>query len=152
LPNPNSEAFEVARTARYILLLALSLCPVISSSARAQSPDAGDAPRVVGPTQILYADADTVFIMRSREWWSAAVPHREKLLLHGIRMKYWRDRIPADMRLVFDELGYPTGRVLHMPVGHTEEWWYYDALGPPLRFRDGVLLDRDRFDALRAER
>jgi len=37
-------------------------------------------------------------------------------------------------------------------VGHTEEWWYYGVLAPPLRFRDGVLLDQDRFDALRSER
>jgi hypothetical protein len=137
----------VGRAAVLVLLL-LAACVVIPPSARAQSPGAG-TPKVVGPTQILYADADTVFILRAKEWWSAAVPHREKLLLHGLRMKYWRDRIPADMRLVFDELGYPTGRVLHTPVGHTEEWWYYGTLQPPLRFRDGTLLDRDRFDAIR---
>jgi hypothetical protein len=133
-----------------VLLIALSFCAAFPPTVQAQS--VADAPQVVGPTQILYADADTMFILRSKEWWSAAVPHREKLLLHGLRMRYWRDHIPADMRFVFDELGYPTGRVRHMPVGHTEEWWYYGALQPPLRFRDGVLLDRDRFEKLRSTR
>ena len=123
-----------------------------STSSTAQTSVPVDAPKVVGPSQILYADADTVFFLRSKEWWSDAVSHREKLLLHGLRMKYWRDHIPADMRVVFDELGYPTGRVIHLPVGHTEEWWYYGAMTPPFRFRDGVLLDHDRFDALRTER
>jgi hypothetical protein len=52
------------------------------------------------------------------------------------------------MAMVFDALGYPTGRVLSQPAGHQEEWWYYGQLQPPLRFRDGVLLDRDRFEAL----
>jgi hypothetical protein len=33
-------------------------------------------------------------------------------------------------------------------VGHTEEWWYYGQLNPPLRFRDGELIDTDRFEAL----
>ena len=56
------------------------------------------------------------------------------------------------VRIVFDELGYPTSRVLHTPVGHTEEWWYYGLLSQPLRFRDGVLIDRDRFDRLRPTR
>lgn len=109
-------------------------------------------PTVIGPTQILYADADTVLVLRTREWWSGNVRHQEKLLLHSLKMKYWRDHLPDDMRLVFDELGYPTGRVLLMPVGHTEEHWYYGAVGPPLRFMDGALLDRDRFDALRSGR
>jgi hypothetical protein len=107
------------------------------------------APTVVGPTQILYVDADSVLVLRTREWWSASVAHREKLLLHSLKMKYWRDHLPDDMRLVFDELGYPTGRVLLMPYGHTEEHWFFGPLGPPLRFRDGQLLDRDLFDALR---
>jgi hypothetical protein len=133
------------------LFAALSLVTG-STSSIAQTAGSSEPPHVVGPSLILYADADTVFFLRSKEWWSDAVSHREKLLLHGLRMKYWRDHIPADMRLVFDELGYPTGRVIHMPVGHTEEWWYYGAVTPPLRFRDGVLLDQDRFDALRAER
>jgi hypothetical protein len=134
-----------------VVLFAVCLSLLAPPSLRAQ-PSAGEPPQVVGPTRILYADADTVFFLRSKEWWSDAVPHREKLLLHALRMKYWRDRIPADMRLVFDELGYPTGRVLHTPVGHTEEWWHYGALSPPLRFRDGVLLDRDRFDRMRSAR
>ena len=106
-------------------------------------------PTVVGPTQIYYVDADTVLVLRTREWWSAGTAHREKLLLNNLKMRYWRDHLPDDMRLVFDELGYPTGRVMLMPVGHTEEHWFYGPLGPALRFRDGQLLDWDRFDALR---
>jgi len=136
----------------FLALLAALVGAAASAPSLAQTETPADAPRVVGPTQILYADADTVFLLRSKEWWSNAVSHREKLLLHGLRMKYWRDHIPADMRFVFDEIGYPTGRVIHTPVGHTEEWWYYGVLAPPLRFRDGVLLDQDRFDALRSER
>lgn len=135
----------------FLLAVSLVLCVLLAPSVRAQS-SAGHPPNVVGPTQILYADADTIFFLRSKDWWSGAVPHREKLLLHGLRMKYWRDHLPVEMRVVFDTLGYPTGRVRHMPVGHTEEWWYYGALQPPLRFRDGVLLDRDRFDRLRPAR
>jgi len=52
------------------------------------------------------------------------------------------------MRMVFDALGYPTGRVLATPAGHNEEWWYYGELAPPLRFRDGALIDTDEFEAL----
>jgi hypothetical protein len=103
-------------------------------------------PVVVGPTQILFADADTVFLLRSREWWSDHVREQEKLLLHNLRIQYWRDHLPADMRLVFERLGYPSGRVMLTPIGHTEEWWYYSQLEPPLRFRDGALLDWDRFE------
>jgi len=104
----------------------------------------------VGPTDILIYDADSVQIVRTVEWLSAKTRHQEKLLLTSLRMRYWRDHISPDMRLVFDEIGYPTGRVLLTPVGHTEEWWYYGQLRPPLRFRDGELLDPDAFDALRA--
>lgn len=106
--------------------------------------------RHVGPTDILLVDADSVQILRTVEWQSMKTRHQEKLLLNALRMRYWRDHIPADMRRVYDELGYPTGRVLLTPVGHTEEWWYYGQLQPPLRFRDGALLDADAFDALRA--
>ena len=56
--------------------------------------------------------------------------------------------ISKDMRMVFDALGYPTGRVLATPAGHNEEWWYYGELAPPLRFRDGALIDTDEFEAL----
>ncbi len=104
----------------------------------------------VGPTAILLADADTVLLVRSKEWNSAAVSQQEKLLLHSIRMSYWRAHLPSDMRRVFDVLGYPIGRVLQTPVGHTEEWWYYGPHAPPLRFRDGDLIDTDRFEALRS--
>ena|SRR5258705_4006884 len=104
----------------------------------------------VGPTDILLVDGDSVQILRTVEWQSMKTRHQEKLLLNSLRMRYWRDHIPASMRLVYDELGYPTGRVLLTPVGHTEEWWYYGQLSRPLRFRDGELLDTDAFDAMRA--
>lgn len=104
----------------------------------------------VGPTAILFADADTVLQLRTKDWNSAAVRQQDKLLLQSIRMRYWRARLPVDMRHVFEALGYPIGRVLQTPVGHTEEWWYYGPLDPPLRFRDGELIDTDRFEALRS--
>jgi len=107
---------------------------------------------VVGPSQILYVDADSVLFVRSQEWWSANVKHEEKLLLRGLRLKYWSEHLPPDMHLVFETLGYPIGRTLLTPVGHTEEWWYYKLLDPPLRFRDGILLDQDRFEAYSARR
>ncbi len=113
---------------------------------------AAPPPTVVGPSQILYMDADSVYFLRSKEWWAADVKHEEKLLLRSVRMKYWSEHLPPDMRLVFDTLGYPVGRVLLTPVGHTEEWWYYKLLGPPLRFRDGVLLDPDRFEGYLQQR
>ena len=103
----------------------------------------------VGPDQILFADADSIYYLRSLDWHSKNARHQEKLLLTNLRMRYWRDHLPLDMRVVFDELGYPTGRVLLTPMGHTEEWWYYGQMQPPLRFRDGVLLDGDRFDRYR---
>jgi hypothetical protein len=104
----------------------------------------------VGPTDILFMDADTVFLLRSKEWNSAAVRQQEKLLLHSLRMRYWRAHLPSDMRRVFDAIGYPIGRVIQTPVGHTEDWWYYGPLDPPLRLRDGELIDTDRFEALRS--
>jgi hypothetical protein len=111
---------------------------------------AEDATTYVGPTQILLEDAEAVYSVASREWLSASVRHQEKLLRHSVRMAYWREHISADMRLVFDALGYPTGRVIATPSGHAEEWWYYGQLATPLRFRDGALLDNDRFEALLA--
>ena len=107
--------------------------------------------RFVGPTRILLADGDSVLYVVSRDWLSASVRHQEKLLRYAVRMAYWRDHIPEDMRMVFDELGYPTSRVLLTPTGHTEEWWYYGPLAPPLRFRDGQLIDNDRFESLLGE-
>jgi hypothetical protein len=109
-------------------------------------------PTVVGPSQIPYMDADSVYYLRSKEWWSGEVKHQEKLLLRSLRLKYWSEHLPSDMRLVFDKLGYPIGRVLLTPVKHTEEWWYYKLLDPPLRFRDGVLLNPDRFEAYLPQR
>ena len=122
-----------------ILLSALSV-PLASTAAPPLAT-------VVGPNQILYVDADSIYYLRSVDWWSKNVRHQEKLLLRSLRMKYWSEHLPSDMRSVFDQLGFPTGRLLLTPVGHTEEWWYYGQLGPPLRFRDGTLLDRDRFEA-----
>ena len=102
----------------------------------------------LGPTQILFVDADSVLFVVTKEWMSASVRHQEKLLRHSVRMAYWLEHIPADMRMVFDALGYPTSRVLLTPVGHTEEWWYYGQLNPPFRFRDGELIDTDRFEEM----
>jgi hypothetical protein len=107
-----------------------------------------DTTTFLGPTRILFVDADTVLTMVTREWVSASTRHQEKLLRRGVRMAYWRDHIPPDMRMVYDGLGYPLNRVIHTPVGHTEEWWYYGLLDPPLRFRDGELIDTDRFEDL----
>ena len=113
---------------------------------------AAGAPTVVGPSMILYMDADSVYFIRSQEWWSANVKHQEKLLLRGLRLRYWSEHLPPDMRLAFDALGYPASRVLLTPVGHTEEWWYYKLLEPPLRFRDGTLLNPDQLEAYLAQR
>ena len=133
-----------------VLALAVVVAAVLTTgsgkAARAAQPKAD----FVGPTQILFADADSVFLLRSLAWHAANVRHQEKLLLTSLRMKYWRDHLPSDMRLVFDTLGYPMSRVIHTPVGHTEEWWFYGLLDPPLRFRDGNLIDADRLEALRS--
>lgn len=120
----------------------LSSGPMVPEPAQAQQP------AVVGPSRILFVDADTVRVLVTKQWQSAAARHQEKLLRTSLRLQYWRNRIPSDMRMVFDALGYPTGRVLSQPAGHSEEWWYYGQLAPPLRFRDGVLLDRARFESL----
>lgn len=97
----------------------------------------------LGPTAILFSDADTVMVLRTLEWHSANVRNQEKLLRTKLRMQYWRDHLPPDMRHVYDTLGYPTGRLLLTPVGHTEEQWFYGQLSPPLVFRDGVLTNPD---------
>lgn len=128
---------------RALLLCALAALAIPVFGLAAPAP-----PTVLGPTQILYVDADSIFYLRSADWWSGSVRHQEKLLLHSIRMEYWAKHLPADMRRVFEALDFPTGRVLLTPVGHTEEWWYYSQMGLPLRFRDGVLLNPDRFDEL----
>jgi hypothetical protein len=104
----------------------------------------------VGPTGVLLADADSTLYYRTKQWVSGDAREQDKLLLMPIRMSYWRNHLPAEMRMVFDGLGYPTGRVRLTPVGHTEEWWYYGPLNAPLRFRDGALLDRKLFDEYRA--
>ena len=134
---PRQLALLLGATALVLVLAALSPHRVFAQ-----------ATTFVGPTQILLVDADSVLVLVTREWLSASVRHQEKLLRTSVRMAYWRDHIPADMRMVFDALGYPSNRVLHTPVGHTEEWWSYGLLDPPLRFRDGELIDTDRFEAL----
>jgi hypothetical protein len=124
-----------------VLLIALALAgPPARVSAETKT--------YVAPTMILIVDADSVLYLVSKEWFSASVRNQEKLLRHAIRMNYWREHLPADMGMVFDALGYPMSRVLTTPVGHTEEWWYYGTLDPPLRFRDGTLIDVDRFENL----
>lgn len=128
-----------------ILFSAISISPAAKAAMSATTPS--QLPTVVGPNAILYVDADSIYYIRSVEWWSKNVRHQEKLLLTSIRMKYWADHLPADMAFVFDQLGFPTGRVLLTPVGHAEEWWYYSQMSPPLRFRDGILLDPDRLAA-----
>ncbi len=100
----------------------------------------------VGPTQILFEDADSVLVLSTREWQSAGVREQEKLLHTRLRLSYWRTHLPPDMRMVFDALGYPTGRLLLTPVGHTEEHWFYGQLQPPLVFRDGALTNPDLFE------
>jgi len=131
-------------------LLVLALASL--SALGAPSPARAETKEIVGPSQIFYMDADTVFALASKEWISKSVRHQEKLLRYSLRINYWRNHIAPDMRRVFDALGYPTGRVLSQPTGHTEEAWYYGQLSPPIRFRDGALVNEDRFDALRAGR
>jgi hypothetical protein len=133
-------------------ICALSIPAAAAAEPYAMGPRSPGEHRVVGPTQILYTDADSIFIIRSQEWWSASVKHEEKLLLRSLRLRYWIEHLPPDMRLVFDTLGYPMNRLFTTPVGHTEEWWYYGMMDPPLRFRDGTLLDPDRFEAYLARR
>ncbi len=133
-------------------LLALLLCAVtFLSLGTPPVPALAETTTFLGPTRILLVDADTVLTLVTREWLSASSRHQEKLLRHAIRMNYWRSHIAPDMRRVFDALGYPTNRVLYTPVGHTEEWWYYGQLSPPLRFRDGELIDTERFEDLLGE-
>lgn len=132
-----------------ILAFALLAAGVLTASIGAAPAAVANVPTAyVGPTRILFVDADSVYLVRAKHWNSAFVRDQEKLLLHSLRMNYWRKHLPPDMRQVFDALGYPASRVLHTPVGHTEEWWHYGLLDPPLRFRDGVLIDTDRFEAL----
>lgn len=130
---------------RFALLLGVVALVCLSAPATEVS---AQPTTFVGPTRILLVDADTVLTVVTSEWLSSATRHQEKLLRHGVRMLYWRAHISPDMRKVFDALGYPVSRVQHLPVGHTEEWWYYGLLDPPLRFRDGELLDTDRFEDL----
>ena len=137
------------RLAPLATLAFLLLPSVAPSSAHAA---AADEQEIVGPSRIYFVDADTVFTLVSKQWLSEAARHQEKLLRTSIRLNYWRDHLPGEMRRVFDALGYPSGRVIAQPMGHYEERWYYGQMMPPLRFRDGVLLDEDLFDRLRSPR
>jgi len=122
------------------MAFAIVLAPALSAQAA--------PPTIVGPARIYLIDADSVLARATKAFQSPAVRHQEKLLRTALRLQYWRDHIPADMGMVFDALGYPTGRVLSLPVGHQVEAWYYGQLQPPIRFRDGVLIDRDLFESL----
>ena len=123
------------------LLLSLAVLALLATAPALAQPTT-----YVGPTRILLVDADTVMTVVTREWLSASVRNEEKLLRYGVRLKYWSEHLPPDMRMVYDALGYPWGRILTTPIGHTEEWWYYGVRVPPLRFRDGALLDTERFE------
>lgn len=142
------------------LLSALALL-VVSTASRceAQSPPTPPlympAPpmayqwRYVGPTLMLFSYADSTYDRRAREWNTDSTNDYEKMLWIDLKMRFWKSRLPADMRLVFDTIGYPTGRILLKPVRHTEELWYYSQSLPPLRFRDGVLMNPGQFEVFR---
>src|SRR5689334_16172844 len=95
------------RCQHLVFVFALGVALLVASSAAAPSRALAAETSYVGPTDILFMDADTVFLLRSKEWNSAAVRQQEKLLLHSIRMRYWRAHLPSDMRRVFDAIGYP---------------------------------------------
>ncbi len=131
--------------------LALALAVVTTAVLITSTPTAhAQTKDIIGPSLIYYVDAGKVQVLATKEWQSASVRHQEKLLRYALRIAYWRDHIPGDMRRVFDTLGYPTGRVLSQPIGHSEEAWYYGQLSTPIRFRDGVLMNADAFEALRS--
>ena len=140
------------RHLRLALLTAFAFALVTAVAPRIAQGETSDGPDIVGPSRIYYVDADTVFALVSKQWLSGAARHQEKLLRTSIRLNYWRDRLPSEMRRVYNALGYPSGRVIAQPAGHFEERWYYGQMMPPLRFRDGVLLDEDLFDRLRSVR
>ena len=135
---------RLALTIVFATAMASTVAPSLVRAAESNAPD------IVGPSRIYYVDADTVFAMVSKQWLSDAARHQEKLLRTSIRLTYWRDHLPVEMRRVYEALGYPSGRVIAQPAGHFEERWYYGQMMPPLRFRDGVLLDEDLFEKLRS--
>jgi len=133
--------------------LALALAVVTTAVMFTPAPSAyAQTKEIIGPSAIYSVDAGKVQLLATKEWQSASVRHQEKLLRYSLRIAYWRDHIPGDMRRVFDALGYPTGRVLSLPIGHTEEAWYYGQLSTPIRFRDGELVNADTFEAFRTRR
>ncbi|MBI4363943.1 MAG: hypothetical protein HY568_00800 [Candidatus Latescibacteria bacterium] len=132
-----------------LLLGAIAALACAAAPPRSLEPPQTNQRSFLGPTQMLFQDSDTVLVLVSKEWQAGSVRHQEKLLRHGVRLAYWLKHIPSDQRMVFDALGYPTGRLLLTPVGHSEEWWYYGQLAAPLRFRDGALVDRNLFDSYR---
>jgi hypothetical protein len=134
---------------------ALLSLPALVPAARGQTmPPASQAYRwsYVGPQMMLFAYADSTLALRAKQWNTDSTNDYEKMLWVDIKMRFWRDHLPDDMRFAYDALGYPSGRVLLTPVGHKEELWYYSQHGPPLRFRDGVLMNRGVYQALTSRR
>ena len=66
--------------------LLLFFAPPPSRASADPEQTAGDRPMYVGPTGILFADADSVYYVVSKEWLSASVRHQEKLLRRAVRM------------------------------------------------------------------
>jgi hypothetical protein len=110
------------------------------------SPATGNY-KYVGPTMMLFGYSDSTWIHRADQWNTDSTNDYEKMLWTDLKMRFWHDHLPSDMRMVFDTLGYPSGRVLLTPVGHTEELWYYSQNARPLRFVDGVLANPAQFEA-----
>jgi hypothetical protein len=108
--------------------------------------------RYVGPTMMLFGYSDSTWIRRADQWNTDSTNNYEKMLWTDLKMRFWHDHLPSDMRMVFDTLGYPTGRVLLTPVGHTEELWYYSQNARPLRFVDGALVNPAQFEAFQQHR
>jgi hypothetical protein len=136
-----------------LVLLALLLGAAIDTAvARAQTPPPPPSPysyqwKYVGPTLMLFPpNADTTWDRRAAQWNTDSTNDYEKMLWTGLKMRFWRNHISDDQRLVFDTLGFPTGRILLAPVGHKEELWYYSQMAPPLRFVDGDLENPSQFE------
>lgn len=142
-----------------LALLASLLCVTLGAvAARAQTNPPPPSPysyqwKYVGPVLMLFApNSDTTWDRRSAQWNTDSTNDYEKMLWTGLKMRFWRNHISDDQRLVFDTLGYPSGRVLLTPVGHTAELWYYSQMAPPLRFVDGNLENPDQFDTFQSLR
>ncbi len=141
----------------FALLSSMLFTSFAIATARAQTPPPPPSPysyqwKYVGPVLMLFSYADTTWDQRSSQWNTDSTNDYEKMLWTDIKMRFWRDHISDDQRLVFDTLGYPTGRVLLTPVGHTEELWYYSQTSAPLRFVDGALRNPNQFEAFQNRR